>query len=65
MLANRLKHALPVIIGKSQSAFVVVCLITNNIILAFEAFHWLNTGNQRHKEHMSAKLDMSKAYDRI
>lgn len=65
VLANRLKVVLPHIIDESQSAFVSNKLIIDNFIMAFKAFHWLNTGNQRNNEHMVIKLDMRKAYDRV
>ncbi|GAA0153914.1 hypothetical protein LIER_12040 [Lithospermum erythrorhizon] len=65
VLAMRLKKFLPSVILDSQSAFVPNRLITNNILLAYDAHHLI-----KHRKHcnqllMSIKLDMLKAYDRI
>lgn len=49
---------LPEIIDESQSSLVSNRLITNNVILAFEVFHWMNIGNQHNNEHMAIKLDI-------
>lgn len=38
---------LPQIIDESQQEFVSNRLISDNVILAFEVFHWLNTGNKK------------------
>lgn len=42
MVVNRIKPILPCIVGDAQSAFISNRLITNNIIIASEVFHWLN-----------------------
>ena len=65
MLANRVKAALPSIIDEAQSAFVSRRLITNNSIVAFEAYSWLKCARNIDDEFMTLKLDMSKAYDRV
>lgn len=39
ILANRLKLNLPSIISKTQSAFILGCLISDNIIVTYEALH--------------------------
>lgn len=41
VLANRLKSVLHSITGEEQEAFLQGWLISNNILLGFEAFYWL------------------------
>ena len=63
--ANRLKLVLPQIISHQQSAFVLGCLITDNIIIVFELLHTLGKKNNSKKGFIALKLDVSKAYDRV
>ena len=64
-MANRLKTVLPHIISYDQSAFILGRHITDNIIVAFEAFHTMATRLKGKQGFMALKLDMSKAYDRV
>jgi hypothetical protein len=64
-LANRLKRVLGEIISPNQSAFIPGRLITDNIIIAFEALHTMDTRMKGAEGYMALKLDMSKAYDRV
>lgn len=63
---NRLSSVLPSLIFESESAFVKNRLITDNAILAIEAFHIMKVGYPLTCDpYMAIKLDMMKAYDRM
>ena len=64
-LANRLKALLPHIISENQSAFTSDRLITDNVIVAFKLMHFLNHKSAGKESFMAAKLDMSKAFNRV
>ena len=65
VLANRIKTILPNIISNAQTAFVPVRLITENIFIACEMLHRLRNKRKSKIGHMTAKLDISKAYARV
>ncbi len=65
VLVNRMKVMLPSIISDSQNAFVPGRMISNNVIMAFEMIHYLKNHRVGGNVQMVAKLDMSKAYDRV
>ncbi|CAL1358762.1 unnamed protein product [Linum trigynum] len=65
VLANRLKQLLNMVIGEQQSAFIPGRFITDNILIAFECFHTIKQKTRAKTGFMAAKLDISKAYDRV
>lgn len=44
VLVNRLKKVLPYIISPTQRAFISGCLISENILAAYETLHTMHTG---------------------
>ncbi|XP_042954504.1 uncharacterized protein LOC122290887 [Carya illinoinensis] len=65
VLADRLKKILPFIISNSQSAFIPERLITDNIMVAYEALHTMKTRLKGKMGRMAIKLDIFKTYDKI
>ncbi|KAL8135140.1 hypothetical protein AgCh_009970 [Apium graveolens] len=65
VVANRLKKVLKFVISESQSAFLPIRQISNNIMVAFEIMHYLKTKKFGKEGFMTLKLDMSKVYARI
>lgn len=64
VLAHRLKGFLSEITSVNQSAFTLGTLITDNILVAFEMFHFMKNSVSETGS-MALKLDMAKAYDRV
>ena len=64
-LVNRMLSILDDIISPTQSAFVPGRLITNNTLLSFECFRFINQEKKPDSSFCTYKLDLSKAYDRV
>ncbi|KAH1129232.1 hypothetical protein J1N35_000610 [Gossypium stocksii] len=62
-LTNCLKIALPNCISQNQSAFVSGRMIHDNIFIAHELVHYLQSSKNGLNKGLVIKLDMSKAYD--
>ena len=65
VLVNWLKKFLSIAILESQSAFLSSRLISDNVLVAFETLHYLETKTNGKMGQMALKLDMSKAYDKV
>ena len=65
VVANRLKQILPQIISPTQSAFVLGRLITDNVLVAYEALHTMHGRRKGKIGTLAMKLDISKAYDKV
>ncbi|XP_062005881.1 uncharacterized protein LOC133723064 [Rosa rugosa] len=48
-----------------QNAFIPGRQIQDNLILAYEAYHYLKLKNSKSDHELALKLDMNKAYDRV
>jgi hypothetical protein len=64
-LVNRMRPILDEIVSPNQSAFVPGRLITDNALVAFECFHYIQYEKDPEKSCCAYKLDLSKAYDRV
>ena len=60
-----MKTVLPYIISHNQSSFISGRHITDNIIMAFEAFHTMVNCLMGKQGFMALKLDMCEQYDRV
>ncbi|XP_075644932.1 uncharacterized protein LOC142615901 [Castanea sativa] len=56
---------LPNLISPTQSAFVPGCLITNNVLVAYETLYSMHCRKKGRKRALALKLDISKAYDHV
>ena len=65
MITNRLKEIMDAVVGVEQSAFVPVCLITDNVVVTFESIHTMRRRKKEKNYTCAIKLDMHKAYDRV
>ncbi|XP_043698530.1 uncharacterized protein LOC122649300 [Telopea speciosissima] len=65
IFANRLKGCLDDIISPYQFAFVPRRSISDNILMAHEAYHYIKKRTKGKRKLMAIKLDMAKAYDRL
>ncbi|XP_075660062.1 uncharacterized protein LOC142629896 [Castanea sativa] len=65
VLANRLKQVLPQIISLTQSTFMPVRLITDNVLVVYETLHTMHCRKKAKKGSLALKLDISKAYDLV
>ncbi|KAL0292648.1 UNVERIFIED_CONTAM: hypothetical protein Scaly_2580500 [Sesamum calycinum] len=63
LMTIRLGHVLPKVISLSQSGFVPGRLLSDNVLLAQELLHSLES--RRPDANVVFKLDMAKAYDRV
>ncbi|XP_062075025.1 uncharacterized protein LOC133779038 [Humulus lupulus] len=64
-LANCLKEVLEHCISGNQSTFLLVRLISYNIMVSFEILHYLKRKSKGKTWIMDFKLDMSKSYDKV
>lgn len=64
-LVNMLRPLLHDLISENQSAFVPGRMITDNALIAFECFHYIQKCNRESQNFCGLKLDLSKAYDRV
>ena len=65
VLASRLKTILPQIITENHSAFLLVQLIIDNMLVAFELMHYLDHKRDVKDCYMAVKLDTRKTYHRV
>lgn len=56
VLVNRIKPFINSFVRENLSAFVSNRLITDNIIIASDIFHWLNSGNRSKKDAFTSRL---------
>lgn len=65
VLVNRFQEVLHLCIDEAESAFVMGCLISDNIVAAYEILHSLRNRRLGQQGLFALKLDMSKAFDSV
>ena len=65
VLTNRVKKVLHATISQNKSAFIADKLITNNIMVAFELLHSMQSKQKGKTGNMAIKIDMEKTFDYI
>ncbi|CAN0881186.1 Transposon TX1 uncharacterized 149 kDa protein [Linum grandiflorum] len=65
LLASRMRKIMPHIIPEEQSGFIQGRSIVDNVLIAFETLHALNTRRRAKHGEAALKIDISKAYDRV
>lgn len=64
-LVNRFQEDHRFCMDEAQSAFMSRCLISGNIITAYEILHSMKNRYVGKEGSFALKLDLSKAYDRV
>ncbi|XP_074305581.1 uncharacterized protein LOC141640800 [Silene latifolia] len=64
-ISNRLSEVMGYLVGDFQNAFIPGRQISDNILLANEAIHKINSHKKGKSGRFALKVDMSKAYDRV
>ncbi|KAL4319125.1 hypothetical protein GQ457_18G011670 [Hibiscus cannabinus] len=64
VLVNLMKPFLSACIDDTQAAFLKGMLISDNILIAHELIHYLNSSKNGQNKGVAIKLDMEKAFDR-
>lgn len=65
LMSKRLKNILPKVILETQVSFVEGRLISDNILVAHELLHALNSRNKCSEDFIAIKTDILKAYDKV
>lgn len=65
VLANPLKTILSKLVSQEQSTFVLYRAITDNVLISFEAIHYMKMKTMGKQGETALKIDISKAYERV